>query len=86
MAWLDVIAPIPKTLISDDERRQGVNRGYLMAAVLILLFLTIGGRRPTEGVSGDTSPVSRRHGAPKKHRRRDAFLCAQSGNRYFKMR
>ena len=41
MAWLGVITPIPQTLISDDERRQGVNRGYLMAAVLILLFLFI---------------------------------------------
>ena len=29
MTWLDVITPIPKTLIPDDERRQGVNRGFL---------------------------------------------------------
>ena len=41
MAWLDVITPIPQTLISDDERRQGVNRGFLTAAVLILVFLFI---------------------------------------------
>ena len=41
MAWQDVITPIPQTLISDDERRQGVNRGFLTAAVLILVSLFI---------------------------------------------
>lgn len=41
MTWLDIITPIPKTLIPDDERRRGVNRGFLIAAVLILLFLFI---------------------------------------------
>ncbi|MBP3203277.1 MAG: hypothetical protein J6M31_06725 [Bacteroidales bacterium] len=41
MTWLDIITPIPKTLIPDDERRRGVNRGFLIAAALILLFLFI---------------------------------------------
>lgn len=41
MTWFDIITPIPKTLIPDDERRRGVNRGFLIAAVLILLFLFI---------------------------------------------
>lgn len=41
MTWLDIITPISKTLIPDDERRQGVNRGFLTAAVLILVFLFI---------------------------------------------
>lgn len=41
MTFLDLITPIPKTLITDDERRRGVNRGFLIAAALILLFLFI---------------------------------------------
>lgn len=41
MTWLDIIAPIPQTLIPDDERRRGINRGVLIAAALILLFLFI---------------------------------------------
>ena len=41
MTWLDIITPIPKTLLPDDERRRGVNRGFLIAAVLILAFLFI---------------------------------------------
>lgn len=36
MTWLDIITPIPKTLIPDDERRQGVNRGILIAVTLLL--------------------------------------------------
>ncbi|MBQ9660815.1 MAG: hypothetical protein IJV37_06070 [Bacteroidales bacterium] len=38
---MDIITPIPKTLIPDDERRKGVNRGFLIAAALIFLFLFI---------------------------------------------
>lgn len=38
MTLLDVITPVPKTLIKDDERRKGVNRGILIAAVLMLAF------------------------------------------------
>ena len=41
MTWFEIITPIPKTLIPDDERRRGVNRGFLIAAALILLFLFI---------------------------------------------
>lgn len=41
MTWLDIITPIPKTLIPDDERRQGVNRGILIAVTLLLAFLFI---------------------------------------------
>ena len=41
MTFLDIITPIPKKLIPDDERRRGVNRGFLIAAALILLFLFI---------------------------------------------
>ena len=41
MTRFDIITPIPKTLIPDDERRRGVNRGILIAAVLILAFLFI---------------------------------------------
>lgn len=41
MTLLDVITPVPKTLIKDDERRKGVNRGILIAAVLMLAFLFI---------------------------------------------
>lgn len=41
MTWFDIITPIPKTLIPDDKRRRGVNRGFLIAAALILLFLFI---------------------------------------------
>ena len=41
MTWFEVITPIPKTLIPDDEQRRGVNRGFLIAASLILLFLFI---------------------------------------------
>lgn len=41
MTWFDLITPIPKTLIPDDEQRRGVNRGFLIAAALILLFLFI---------------------------------------------
>lgn len=41
MIWLDVITPVPETLIKDDERRKGVNRGILIAAALVLAFLFI---------------------------------------------
>lgn len=41
MTWFELITPIPKTLIPDDERRRGVNRGFLIAVVLILAFLFI---------------------------------------------
>lgn len=32
MTWFDIITPIPKALIPDDERRKGVNRGILITA------------------------------------------------------
>lgn len=41
MTLLDVITPIPETLIKDDERRKGVNRGIFIATVLVLAFLFI---------------------------------------------
>lgn len=41
MTWLDIITPIPKTLIPDDERRKGVNRAFIIATILILVFLFI---------------------------------------------
>ena len=41
MTFLDIITPIPKTLIPDDERRRGVNGGFLITVALILLFLFI---------------------------------------------
>lgn len=41
MTWFELITSIPKTLIRDDERRRGVNRSFLIAAALILLFLFI---------------------------------------------
>ena len=41
MTFLDIITPIPKTLIPDDERRRSVNRGFLIAAALILIFIFI---------------------------------------------
>ena len=39
MTWLDIITPISKTLIPDDERRQDVNRGILITVTLLLAFL-----------------------------------------------
>ncbi len=41
MTWLDIITPISKTLIPDDERRQDVNRGILITVTLLLAFLFI---------------------------------------------
>lgn len=50
MTLLDVITPVPKTLIKDDERRKGVNRGILIAAVLMLAFLFIFWKRSPASV------------------------------------
>lgn len=41
MTWLDIITPIPETLIPDDERWKGVNRAFIIATILILVFLFI---------------------------------------------
>ena len=39
MTWLDVITPIPETLIKDDERRKAVNRGILLVAIALIVVV-----------------------------------------------
>ena len=39
MTWLDVITPIPETLIKDDERRKAVNRGILLVAIALVVVV-----------------------------------------------
>ena len=41
MTILDIITPVPETLIKDDERRKAMNRGILIVVTLILAFLFI---------------------------------------------
>lgn len=39
MTWLDVVTPIPETLIKDDERRKAVNRGILLVAIALVVVV-----------------------------------------------
>ena len=42
MTWLDIIAPIPQTLIPDDERRRGVKRAeHLQIRPKFITFVAI---------------------------------------------